>query len=295
MSKIGFFISGILFYLPESFRYLLSWILTFTFFDLFRLRRTVMLENIKRAMPQLTLEQQIKIVRKHVFYIFYNFLEFCIFPHINEKWIKKNIIFDDISSLEIALKEGGALLLALHLGHGDMAISMLSHRGLPMFVISKHFKYKWLNDFWFGTRKKFGAQFIDPHGRNTSFDILKALKNKNAVIFVQDQYMGPPYGVETKFFGIDTGTACGLALFSLKTARPVIPVYCYRDDKRRTHIVSLERVSLDHEKEVGQTREQILIDRTQFYNSILEKIITQYPDQWLWIHRRWKKYWSDLP
>lgn len=287
ISYFGRLLSHILFYLPEKFRYFLSWFFTFLFFDGFRFRRKIMMQNIERVFPNKSRQEKTQIVRKHVFYLFYNFFEFCIFPAINEKWIQENIIFEGVENLETPLKSSGVLILALHLGHGDMGISMLAHKGVPLFVISKHFKYSWLNQFWYGTRKRFGAHFIDPHGRNTSFDILKALKNKNAVIFVQDQFMGPPYGVETKFFGIDTGTACGLSLFALKTKLPVIPVYCYRDDKMRTHVAALPAVPFVE----GENREKTLVQMTQNYNTVLEDLIQKYPEHWLWIHRRWKNYW----
>lgn len=280
---------SLLFYLPEWVRRGLAWFFVLIFFDIFRFRRQVMLSNITTALPQLNESEKIRILRKHAFYIFYNFFEFCLFPRIDEKWIRENIIFDDVSELEKALAmQKGVLVLSLHLGHGDMGISMLAHKGFPLHVISKHFKYKWLQDFWFGTRKRFGAHFIDPHGRNTSFDILKALKNKEAVIFVIDQFMGPPYGLETTFFGKKTGTAYGLSLFALKTQAPVIPVYAYRDEQMRNHIRALPPVVFEE----GATRDETLLLMTQKYNSVIEAIIRQYPEHWLWLHRRWKKYLS---
>jgi KDO2-lipid IV(A) lauroyltransferase len=287
MSALGRSISFFLYQLPESVRSLASWLLAILFFDVFRFRRRIMLNNISRALPELPENKRVQIIRKHAFYIFYNFFEFCLFPQIDETWISRNIIFDDISELEksLALRKG-VLILSLHLGHGDMGISMLAHKGVPMSVISKHFKYSWLNDFWFGTRKRFGAHFIDPHGRNTSFDILKSLRNKEAVIFVIDQYMGPPYGLETTFFGIKTGTAYGLALFALKTKTPVVPVYTYRDEQMRNHIVALPPVEFKE----GLSKDETLLTMTQKYNHVIEGIIRKHPEHWLWLHRRWKNY-----
>jgi KDO2-lipid IV(A) lauroyltransferase len=289
ISVFGKSFSLILFLLPESFRRFWSWFFAILFFDVFRFRRRIMVNNIAIVFPDWTLLARIKAARKHSFYLFYNFFEFCLFPSINDDWIKKNIIFEDLSELDGALQvQKGVLILSLHLGHGDMAISMLAHRGVPMSVISKQFKYTWLNDFWYGTRKRFGAHFIDPHGRNTSFDILKALKNKDAVIFVIDQYMGPPYGLETSFFGVKTGTAYGLALFAMKTKVPVIPVYTYRDAQMRNHICALPPVSFEE----ASSKEETLLKMTQKYNHVIEDLIRKYPEHWLWLHRRWKKYLS---
>jgi KDO2-lipid IV(A) lauroyltransferase len=247
------------------------------------------LNNIAIALPDLSEAARLQIVRQHVFYIFYNFFEFCLFSQIDQAWIDRNIIFDDISELEKALaQQKGVLILSLHLGHGDMAIAMLTRKGIPMTVISKHFKYQWLNDFWFDSRKKYGTHFIDPHGRTTSFDILKSLKNKEAITFVIDQFMGPPYGLETTFFGVKTGTAYGLALFALKTKVPVVPVYTYRDKQMRNHIVALPPVEFKE----GNSKDETLLNMTQKYNYVLEDIIRRHPEHWLWLHRRWKKYLS---
>ena len=63
--------------------------------------------------------------------------------------------------------------------------------------------------------------------KNNAFQILGDLKQKRGVTFVLDQFMGMPYGVESRFFGVTTGTAYGLALFAKKTCKPVYPLYTY--------------------------------------------------------------------
>ncbi len=250
-----------------------------------------MLSNLNIVFPELSYDEKKKLGRESFRRLFYQFYEFCLFSSIDDNWIREKVQFKGLENLNQAFAQNkGVMILSLHLGHGDMGISMLANKGYPLFVISKFFKIKWLNDFWFGTRQRFGAQFLDPHGRNSSFDILKILKNKGAVIFVLDQYMGPPFGLETTFFGIKTGTAYGLSLFSIKTNAPVVPVWTYRNDHGQ-HIIE---VGPEIKPTLGETREESLLFTTQKYNFILENLIRTYPKDWLWIHRRWKKYYSDL-
>ena len=274
--------------IPESWRWFWAKVLAFILFDIFRFRRKIILNNLKIVFPQKSLIEASRIGRDSLARQIFNFYEFCLFPAIDEKWIKNHTIFEGLEHFDQALAEKkGVLLLSLHLGHGDMAISMLANKGYPLYVISKHFKVKWLNEFWFGIRKRFGAVFLDPHGRNSSFDLLKALKANGAVIFVLDQYMGPPYGLETTFFGVTTGTAYGLSLFSLKTRAPVLPVWTYRDEQGRNVI----QIGAEIPPEDLGNRDQSLLATTQKYNSILEKLIQEHPEDWMWLHRRWKNYW----
>jgi KDO2-lipid IV(A) lauroyltransferase len=157
---------------------------------------------------------------------------------------------------------------------------------LKLHLISKTFKSKWLNDFWFSVRRQKGMQFIEPHGKEASFRILRALREKSGVIFVMDQFMGKPYGVETTFFEHSTGTAYGLALFAMKTEVPVVPVFTFRDSEGRTVIKAEPPLPFEN---FGD-REITIQKMTQKYNNKLEEIVRRHPEQWMWVHRRWKKF-----
>lgn len=285
-------LSRILFLIPESLRWLLARLFAVLLYDVLRFRREIVLKNINIVFPNMDPIEKIKLGRRSLEKLIFNFMEFCLFAVIDQKWIDTHTEFQGLEKLDSAIKKDkGVLLLSLHLGHGDMAISMLAHLGYPLYVISKHFKAKWLNDFWFGTRKRFGAHFLDPHGSNSSFDILRTLKKKGIVIFVLDQYMGPPYGLETTFFGVKTGTAYGLSLFSLKTDSPVLPVWTYRNAEGKNVIVVGDEIP----REDRDSRDGTLLATTQKYNYTLESLISRHPEDWMWIHRRWKKYLSDVP
>src|SRR6185312_11741753 len=224
--------------LPRPLRWAVAVILGILWFDIFRFRRLTILKNLTIAFPEWSKQKRIQVGRRSIFHLCYNFLEFCLLPFCGQGWLKNQVIFHGFENFEQALAKGkGVLILTGHIGNGDMAIAAIVLKYGGLHVISKKFRNRFVNQLWFGVREKMGTHFIDPHGRATAFDILRACRQKESVVFVIDQFMGKPFGIETTFFGRKTGTAYGLALFALKTEAPVVPMYNYRDELGRIHLV----------------------------------------------------------
>ena len=257
-------------------------------FDILRFRRQMIIDNIAIAFPEMPLDERIRIGRSSMYRLGAHSLEFFTLPYLDQKWLKKHVVFHGLEHLEKArLKDKGVLVLGMHMGSGDLTASTVVMAGYPMHIISKFFGIKWLNDIWFGIRGSQGVKFIEPHGEKTAFEILRAVKAKSDVAFVIDQFMGRPFAVENFFFGRKTGTAKGLALFVLKTGSPVVPLYAY-EEAGKAHIVFQEE--LDLQRFIAQDKEQAVVEMTQHFNHVLESIIRKHPMDWMWIHRRWKEY-----
>lgn len=274
-------ISFTLYMLPAAVRRFLGACLAFLWFDLFRIRRKVVLENIAIAFPELSRGEQVKMACTSLKHLGVNFVDYSIFPFLNKKNYQNYIEFHGLEVLDAAFRQGrGVLLLTCHLGHGDLAVAGLSLNGYPMVLVSKFFKLKWLNDLWFGMREKLGTKFVAP--RNSSYSLLKALKAGSVVVLPLDQFTGPPIGVRTTFFGRETGTAAGLAVMAQRSKAPVVSVYTYRNAQGKQAVTFVREVPvLDQE-----TAEEI----TQRFNDELESFVRKHPDQWMWIHRRWKRF-----
>lgn len=258
-------------------------------FDVFRFRRHVVLENLRYAFPDWPIEKRVQVGRRSVCVLTENFAEFFLIPSINESWISQECVFHHEPHLQEALqKNRGVLLLTLHLGHGDVLANVMARKGYFVHVITKFFRSSWLNKIWFAVRGAQGVHFIEPHGERTPFAILKALKNQGLVAFVLDQHMGRPYGLETRFFDRPAGTAYGLALFHLKTKSPVLPIYSYEGPDQKIHVVFDKPFFYDEALGAESDRDRVLSVLTQKFTDKIEEIVRQYPDQWMWIHRRWK-------
>jgi KDO2-lipid IV(A) lauroyltransferase len=284
--KIGIFFSGLL---PRKvLRLSGSWI-GFLWFDVFGFRKKIVLDNLQTAFPEWTDAQRKAVGRESVYQLGYNFGEFFFIPSMSAKWVQENVIFEGWENVEKARAAGkGMFFLTLHLGNGDLAANAISLKGQEICIITKRFKTQWFNDLWFAIRGAQGVKYIDAHGPTNAFDILKALKRNAALVFVLDQYMGKPFGVATTFFGKRTGTAYGLALFAQKAKSPVLPIYTYEGEDGKVHVVV--EPAIDLSPYVSEDKDQTVAKLTQAFTDKLEAIIRKHPEQWMWVHRRWKDF-----
>jgi len=279
------------------FCYLIGWrasrwlfdLLGILWFDILRIRRKDVIKHIGIVFPNLSESEKIEMGRQSMRLQTGALADLFYMPYMNKGWRDKHIVFEGLEHVVSARKEGkGVLLLGMHIGSGDLAANMIAVELGNFHLITKLMKNKTLNDFWFSLRAYYGAKHIEPHGEKTPFQILKALKSNGLVVFVLDQFMGKPYGIETTFFGIKTGTAQGLAVFHLKTKAPVVPVYCYEAKDGRVHVVFEAALSLSGL--VSDNKETSIAQLTQYFCNITENIIRKHPEHWMWLHRRWKKF-----
>ena len=272
-------------FLPWSFNLYFARALAFLWIDILGLRKNVIDANLKLAFPAMTDNERKRIGKKSMIGLCRSFFDVIRIPRLTEEWIDANVIFEGQAQIEeLKQSKAGVFFLSLHLGSGDLAGAIISRRIKPLTLISKRFSNRLLDSFWFELRGKSETLFIDAHAKNNAFDILGALKKQRGVVFVLDQFMGRPYGLETRFFGVKTGTAYGLALFAKKTRKPVYPLYTYWDDNSRLHICIDEAIDLNNE--LSENNEVI----TNKFNQVLEKIISRHPEHWMWVHKRWKTY-----
>lgn len=291
MRKLGHYFSvliGFIFrFLPWNMNKLMASVLAFIWVDVLKLRQKVVYQNLDLAFKnQLTDSQKKELMKQSLFYLCRSFFDIMKIPSLNEKWISENVIFHGVDHFD---NKTGCLFLTLHLGSGDLAAAVMSEKVIPLSLISKRFRNKFIDQFWFTLRGHSKTQFIDAHSKNNAFEILKALKQNKGVVFVLDQFMGKPYGIATEFFGQTTGTAYGLALFAQKTKAPVVPLYTYWDKQDKLNICFEKPVKVIMNDE-NLEQEEINRRMTNEFNNVLENIIRRHPEQWMWVHRRWKKF-----
>ena len=180
------------------------------------------------------------------------------------------------------LKQGrGLIVLTAHVGNFELLAMMAALKGAPLTVITKALKPKWLNDWWIETRVKFGVKMLP--ARDSYRYCREALKANGILGFILDQNMKRNRGVFVDYFGRPACTSPGLALLSAQTGAPVLPVFMLRepDGRHRLHVFDPLPPPQSADKEA-------IRQATQAYTAIIERFVREHPDQWIWLHRRWR-------
>jgi KDO2-lipid IV(A) lauroyltransferase len=260
-------------------------LLGLTWFYLVRIRRGQVFSGLHLAFPELSDGQRYQIAKLNYINYGQSFIETLMIPCLSQNFLNSQIEWYGFENYLAAQNKGkGVFLLTLHMGSWELMSVAGVRRGVPLYNITKKFKASGINKAWVDLRLNQGLKLISEE--KSTFEILRVLKKGAAVGFILDQFMGPPPGVKTVFFGKETGTASGLALFADRTGVPVLPVYNFRTNEGKINIVFEPELNF---MEQGDTRKNISF-MTQLYTSKIEDIVKKHPEQWLWLHRRWKPF-----
>ena len=247
-----------------------------------RYHRQDAIDALTRAFPEKTQAEIIGIVRQMYANLGMNLAEILRLGKVTDEFLRDMIEIEGDEHARAALQRNkGAVVLTGHLGNWDLLASIVPRLGYPLTVISKNIKNKGVNEYWMSVRQRFGVKFVPAH--NSYRTCLTALKKKELIGFILDQNMIDTEGIFVDFFGKPACTTPGLAYMSAQSGAPVVPAFMIRRDGGRHLVKVLPPLDPPPNREPETIREF-----TQKYTKIVEDMIRQYPDQWIWIHRRWK-------
>lgn len=183
--------------------------------------------------------------------------------------------------LAAALARGkGALALTAHTGNWDL-MGLWASRRYPLTIISKDLRGAGANRFWMEARQRFGVKIVP--ARNSYRACLHVLRDGGVLGFILDQNMARWEGIFVDFFGKPACTTPGLAFMAAHAKAPVVPVFMLREADGRHRLRFLPPI----EPPAGRDEASIQA-ATQHYTAVIEGVIRQHPDQWIWMHRRWR-------
>jgi KDO2-lipid IV(A) lauroyltransferase len=184
------------------------------------------------------------------------------------------------------LRRGGRLMLVAHLGNFEL-VPLASLWENPQernkfHVIRRPLPFRWLDRVVHRAFARAGIGVIRDSGALRIVE--QTLRRGESVGFLLDQHAGPRHGVVVEFFGQPASTFRSLAELSLRLREPVLPYLTWRKPDG-SHVLRFDdpifpEHDADHETAVRRT--------TQAYNAVLEHFISRHPEQWFWVHRRWK-------
>jgi len=184
--------------------------------------------------------------------------------------------------IDQALQRGkGVMIMSAHFGNWDFLPMFAGNNYYPVTIISKNIKNKTINDVWMLVRKKFGVSIIPAH--NSARASLRVLRRNELLGFIFDQNRPRDAGIFVDFFGRPACTSPGLAILSAQVQAPVVPVFIHRASNGNHVLQVFPMLEPPPDREAETVRKA-----TQEYTKIIEDQIRQYPEQWIWLHRRWK-------
>jgi KDO2-lipid IV(A) lauroyltransferase len=246
--------------------------------------RRVGMRNLELAFPEKTARARRKIVR-HVFTsLGRQFAEVCLFPSYTRENVSRTVTYDGYENFDQASQRGkGVLFLTGHVGGWELSAFAHSLYGHPLHFVMRPLDNPYLDEMVRHYRTMHGNTPIlkdDP-----ARELLRAMKAGATVGILMDTNMTPPEGVFVDFFGIPACTASGLARIALRTDAAVVPGFTIWDPVLRKY-----RLRFDPPVKLIRTgnNDADIVANTALFTKVIEDVVRRYPDQWLWVHRRWK-------
>ena len=247
-------------------------------------QRNVAFHNLGMALPDLTEAERIRIVHGVFDNLGRLLVEFSHFPELNASNIQNLVEYEGLEHyLDARARGKGVLFLTAHIGAWELSSFSHSVYGHPMKFLTRPIDNPLVEALIAGYRTRAGNGAIGRAG--AAREVLRALRNNETVGILIDQNTTRGDGVFADFFGIPAATTDGLALFALRTGADVIPGFIRWDRTRQKHVLEFQPpVELIRTGD----RDADVRENTTRFNSVIENFVRRYPDQWLWIHKRWK-------
>ena len=248
-----------------------------------RLRR-VGLRTLQIAYPEWAEARRREMLRQVYRNLGWLLAEFCLMRHYTAEQAREFIEYEGLEHYLDAQAAGrGVLVLTGHLGAWELSSFFHSLAGYPMGLVIRRLDNPLVDAFVNRMRCLHGNRVI--HKDDFARGLISAMHAGETVGILMDTNMTPPQGVFVPFFGLPACTASGLAKVALRTDAAVVPGFLLWDQGLRQYILRFgPRLKLMRS---GDAEADVLANTAQF-TATIEEYVRRYPEQWLWMHRRWK-------
>ena len=257
-------------------------VLGWGWYRLVPIRRNVARRNVAGALGDvLDARSREAVIRGMYRHFGVSIVELLRFSALPPAALRSSVDVEGEIHLDRAVAQGrGVLVLTAHLGNWEVLVRAAVLGPRPVSIVTRRLTSRAAQDAWRALRQG-GATLLD--ASESARSIVRALAREEIVAFVLDQHAPPRRAVSVPFFGVPAATSLGLARIARMTGAPVIPAFVSRHgDRHRIRIeppVAVPRTS-DRDADVALATAQ--------FTRCVELAIRRAPEQWLWIHRRWK-------
>jgi Kdo2-lipid IVA lauroyltransferase/acyltransferase len=248
-----------------------------------RLRR-VGIRNLELAFPEMTPRDREATLRSEYRNLGFLLAEFCKMPGYTGEAASRFIRYEGLENYLAARDRGkGVLVLTGHLGAWELSSFYHSLMGMPMGMVIRRLDNPLVDAFVNRIRCLHGNRVI--HKDDFARGLIASMRAAETVGILMDTNMTPPQGVFVPFFGVLACTASGMARIAARTEAAVVPGFLLWEESEQRYVLHF-----GEELPVIRTgdAEQDALANTASFTAAIERYVRQYPEQWLWLHRRWK-------
>lgn len=247
--------------------------------------RQIAINNLELAFAEEKTPQQIRNLAKKIFINQgMGLIDFAYLSRLNKNNVDRIIectpqTHDKIK--KVFSRNKGIIAISAHLGSWELLAAYFALKGYPVSVIARKIRYEKYDNLIKKYRTSKGVEVLD---RDDAFRrALRRLKENWSVAVLPDQDVDSIDGVFVDFFGQPTYTPTGPVALAMVSEAPLLPCFIIRNAKH--HKVFVEDPV---ELEITGDRKKDFQVNTQKWSRITESYIRKYPEQWVWMHRRWK-------
>jgi len=240
--------------------------------------------NLRLAFPGKSAAERQQILRRLYRNLGWLLAEFCQMPRYTPETTRSFIRYEGLEHYLAARDEGkGVLILTGHLGAWELSSFYHSLMGYPMSIVIRRLDNPLVDSLVNHIRCLHGNQVL--HKDDFARGLLASMRRGETVGILMDTNMTPPQGSFVDFFGQSACTGTGLARIAMKTGARVLPGFLLWEEATQQYVLRFGApLCLAGSGDV----EADVIANTALFTRVIEDYIRQYPDQWLWVHRRWK-------
>ena len=252
--------------------------------------RRIAYRNLNFAYPELSNHEIKRLCRRIFKNVAVTSLEICQMSFFSKDDVLKNVKIEGANHLISAAENpNGVIMITAHLGNWEMAaVFTCCYLEKPFVAIARALQSErfgqWLNRI----RTRFGNTIVDKKGALPK--MARTLRSGKMLGILIDQETSRNEGVTVNFFGKKCLTTPGAALLARRYRCPVVPGFCVRGKDGILKLVVKAPLSLT----ISDDAQRDIQANTQLMTNAIEDAVREYPDQWLWFHKRWKRNYPDL-